>query len=108
MIQTKVGDRREKSIREEIHMTVREFMEVWSDNVSVKVYQTPIKEIDKCNELVHRQTGSVDVLLDSNQNYLYFNLDYALENDGLIVVVCTANKEQEQSIIDAHKGIKRR
>lgn len=89
-------------------MTVREFMEVWADNISIKVYQTPIKAIDKCNDLVHRQTGSVDVLLDSNQNYLDFNLDYALEDDGLIIVVCTANKEQEQRTINAHKGIKRR
>ena len=89
-------------------MTVREFMKVWPDDISIKVYQTPIKEIDKCNELVLRQTGSTDVLLNSNQNYLDFNLDYALEDDGLIIVVCTANKEQEQRIIDTHKGIKRR
>ena len=49
-------------------MTVREFMSMWVDDISIKVYQRSIKKIDKCNDLVHRQTGSIDVLINSNQN----------------------------------------
>lgn len=89
-------------------MTVKEFMSMWVDDISIKVYQKPIKKIDKCDDLVCRQTGSIDVLLNSNQNYLDFEIEYLMEDDGLIIVVCMANEEQEQKIIDGHKGIKRR
>lgn len=84
-------------------MTVREFMALWVDDVSMKVYQVPIKEIDKCEELVHRQTGSVDVLINSNQTYLDFEIQNLQYDDGLIIVVCKANSEQKQRIINSHK-----
>jgi len=84
-------------------MTVRKFMALWVDNVNMKVYQTPIKEIDKCTDLVCRQTGSVDVLINSNQNYLDFEILNLQYEDGLIVVVCEANEEQKQKIISSHK-----
>ena len=76
-------------------MTVREFMAMWVDDISIKVYQRPIKEIDKCDALIHRQTGSIDVLINSNQNYLDFEVEYLMQDDDLIIVVCKANKEQE-------------
>lgn len=85
-------------------MTVREFMSMWVDDISMKVYQRPIKKIDKCNDLVPRQTGSIDVLINSNQNYLDFEIEYLMDDDGLIVVVCKANEEQEQRTIEAYKS----
>lgn len=84
-------------------MTVREFMSLWVDNVSIKVYQRPIEEIDKCSDLVYRQTGSVDVLINSNQNYLDFKILNLQYDDGIIVIVCEANEEQKQKIINSHK-----
>lgn len=85
-------------------MTVREFMAMWADDISMKVYQRPIKKIDKCDDLVHRQTGSIDVLINSNQNYLDFEVEYLMQDDDLIIVVCKANKEQEQRTVDAYKS----
>ena len=84
-------------------MTVREFMALWVDNVSIRVYQEPIKEIDIYPDLVCRQTGSVDILINSNQNYLDFEIVNLQYDDGLIIVVCKANEEQKQRIINSHK-----
>lgn len=84
-------------------MTVRQFLALWVDNISVRVYQEPIIEIDKYEDLVHRQTGSVDVLLNSNQNYLDFKIVNLQDDDGLVIVVCKANEEQERKIVESHK-----
>ena len=85
-------------------MTVREFMSMWVDNISMKIYQRPIKKIDKCDDLVLRQTGSTDVLINSNQNYLDFEIESLMDDDGRIVVICKANKEQEQRTINAYRS----
>ena len=85
-------------------MTVKEFMSMWVDDISIKVYQRPIEKIDNCNALVHRQTGSIDVLINSNQNYLDFEIEHLMDDDGLIIVVCKANEEQEQRTIEAYKS----
>ena len=84
-------------------MTVKEFMSLWIDDVNMVVYQEPIKEIDNCKDLVRRQSGSVDVLINSNQNYLDFEIVNLQDDDGRIVVVCKANKEQEERTIRAYK-----
>ena len=84
-------------------MTVREFMALWVDNVSMRVYQEPIKEIDIYPDLVCRQTGSVDVLINSGQNYLDFEILNLQFDNGLIIVVCKANEEQIQEIINSYK-----
>lgn len=85
-------------------MTVREFMSMWVDDISMKIYQRPIKKIDKCDDLVLRQTGSIDVLINSNQNYLDFEIESLMDDDGRIVVICKANKEQEQRTINAYRS----
>ena len=84
-------------------MTVREFMALWVDSVGMRVYQKPIKEIDKYPDLICRQTGSVDVLINSNQNYLNFEILNVQYDDGLIIIVCEANEKQKQRIINSHK-----
>lgn len=85
-------------------MKVREFMELWADDISIKVYQEPIKQIDKRGGLVCRQVGSINVLINSNQNYLDFDIVNLQYDDGLIIIVCKANKEQEQRTINAYRS----
>jgi len=83
-------------------MIVKDFLERWADDVCIKVFQKPIKEIDVCNGLVHRQTAPVFIMLESNQNYLDYELEYFAVDHGSIIVVCKANKEQERKTIEAH------
>jgi len=85
-------------------MTVREFMSLWVDDVSMVVYQIPIKEIDKNTSLVRRQSGNVDVLINSNQNYLDFEIVNLQDDNGRIVITCKANKEQARKTIEAYKS----
>ena len=74
-------------------MKVREFLELWADDISIKIYQEPIKQIDKNEELVCRQVGSINTLINSNQNYLDFDIVNLQYDNGLIIIVCKANKE---------------
>lgn len=83
-------------------MTVREFLKLWVDNIDVRVYQFPIKKIDRSSALVCRQTADVATLLNSNQNYLDFNIENLQMNDDLLCVVCKANDEQSKKIIDSY------
>ena len=84
-------------------MTVREFLALWVVNVSIRVYQEPIEEIDKYPDLICRQAGSVNVLINSNQNYLDFEISNLQLDDGVIVIICAANEEQKQKIISSYK-----
>ena len=87
-------------------MTVREFLQKYSKNREIgdiHVYQEPIKEIDGCPALVHRYTGSVEISLNSNQNYLNFEYVYYIhQNETGLIVICKPNAEQRQAIIDAY------
>ena len=80
-------------------MTVREFLKLWADSIGVKVCQIPIKKIDR---LVCRQIADVDTLLDSNQNYLDFNIEsLQMDNDLLCVVCSKASDKQSKKTIGA-------
>lgn len=84
-------------------MTVRQLL---SNNLSleIKVFQVPIKEIDNNVSLVKRYQGEISVALNSNQNYLDFEVEYLYHDNGYLVIICKANKEQEQRTINAHKN----
>lgn len=73
-------------------MTVREFLSLWVDNVSIKIYSASAAE--QFHNLNHCQTDTVDVLINSNKDFL----DYYVENlqlDGdLITVVCKERIEK--------------
>lgn len=84
-------------------MTVRELLNNQTE-CEIKIYQVPIKEIDSCKELVMRYQGEISVSLDSNQNYLDFEVEYYYHDNGYLVVVCKANKEQEQRTINAYRS----
>ena len=84
-------------------MTVRELLNNQTER-EVKVYQVPIKDIDSCKELVMRYQGEISVSLDSNQNYLDFEVEHYYHDNGYLVVVCKANKEQEQRTINAYRS----
>lgn len=84
-------------------MTVKELLNKQTE-CEIKVYQVPIKEIDSCKELVKRYQGEISVSLNSNQNYLNFEVEHYYHDNGYLVVVCKANKEQEQKTIKAYKS----
>lgn len=83
-------------------MTVRELLNTQVE-CEIKVYQVPIKEIDSCKELARRYQGEISVSLNSHQNYLDFEVEHYYHDNGYLVVVCKANKEQEQRIINVYK-----
>ena len=85
-------------------MNVKEFLKNIDYNAEIKVFQEPIKEIDSCPALVKRYQGKVIIALDSNQNYLNFEIRNWYKDDGYFVFICKANKEQEKAIIDAYKS----
>lgn len=84
-------------------MTVKELLEKQS-KCEIKVYQEPIKEIDSCKELVTRYQGEISVSLNSNQNYLDFEVENYYYDDGDLMIVCKANEEQKERIINSYKG----
>ena len=74
---------------------------------AMKLYGTEnffIEEIDSCEELVKRYQGEVSVSLNSNQNYLDFEVECFYHDNGYLVVVCKANKEQEQRTINTYRS----
>lgn len=85
-------------------MNVREFLQNRDKNVEIKVFQQPIKEIDSCVEMVKRYQGEITVALNSNQNYLDFGIENWYHDDGYLVVICKANRNQEQKTINAYKS----
>lgn len=85
-------------------MTVREFLRLWTDNVTIKVYQIPIWKIDKNPSSVHRQTADIDTMINSNQNFLDFEIENLQMDQNLIIVVCKANEEQEKWTIAAYNN----
>ena len=85
-------------------MNVREFLQNRDKNVEIKVFQQPIKELDGCVEMVKRYQGEIVVALNSNQNYLDFEIENWYHDDGYLVVTCKANREQEQRTINAYKS----
>lgn len=84
-------------------MTVKQLL---SNNLSleIKVFQVPIKEIDSNTSLVKRYQGEISVALNSNQNYLDFEVEYLYHDNGYLVIICKANKEQEQKTINAYRS----
>lgn len=84
-------------------MTVRELLNNQTE-CAIKIYQMPIKKIDSRKELVMRYQGEISVSLNSNQNYLDFEMEHYYHDNGYLVVVCRANKEQEQRTINAYRS----
>ena len=84
-------------------MTVRELLNNQT-YCEIKVYQVPIREIDSCKKLVRRYQGEIFVSLNSNQNYLDFEVERFYHDNGYLVVVCKANKEQEQRTINTYRS----
>lgn len=83
-------------------MTVKEFLEKQNKDINIKVYQPPIKEIDSCKELVQRYYGEVWVALNSNRNYLKYELEHYYTENGILTIICKASREQEMEIINAY------
>lgn len=73
----------------------------------IKVYQVPIGKIDSCKELVRRYQGSVEVSVNSNQNYLEFEVLHYYHDDGFLIVICKADEKQEQRTIKAYRSVEK-
>lgn len=84
-------------------MKVREFLEKQTE-CEIKVYQVPIKEIDSCKELVKRYQGNIKVSVNSNQNYLDFEVKHFYHDNEYLIIVCEANEEQKQRTIKAYRN----
>lgn len=83
-------------------MTVKEFLEKQDKDINIKVYQPPITEIGGCKELVQRYYGEVWVALNSNRNYLKYNVEHYYHDNGCLVIICVASREQEMEIVNAY------
>ena len=85
-------------------MTVKQLLSNKLTSLEIKVFQVPIKEIDNSVGLVRRYQGEISVALNSNQNYLDFEVEYLYHDNGYLVIICKANKEQEQKTINAYRS----
>lgn len=84
-------------------MTVKQLL---SNKLSleIKVFQVPIKEIENNVGLVRRYQGEISVALNSNQNYLDFEVEYLYHDNGYLVIICKANEKQERRTINAYRS----
>lgn len=86
-------------------LTVKQLLLNKMSSSEIKVFQVPIKEIEpNIVGLVKRYEGEVSVALNSNQNYLDFEIEYLYHDDGYLVIICKANKEQERRIVNAYRS----
>lgn len=83
-------------------MTVKEFLQKQENNIYIKVYQPPIKEIDSCTALVKRYEGSVLIAVGSNVNYFEYEMEYYYTDNEILFIICKPNKEQEMETIRAY------
>ena len=65
-------------------MKVKDFLNLWFDDISFKVYEKLIPS----NTLVHRQTNSISNLLNSNEKFLEYEVIGLQMNNDLIVMTC--------------------
>lgn len=84
-------------------MTVKQLLSNKA-SLEIKVFQVPIKEIENNVGLVRRYQGEISVALNSNQNYLDFEVEYLYHDNGYLVIICKANEEQKRRTINAYKS----
>lgn len=63
-----------------------------------------IEEIDTCKNLVRRYQGNIKTSLESNQNYLDFEVKQFHHNNGVLIIVCEADEIQRQITIKRHRN----
>lgn len=80
-------------------MLVREILSLVHRQTVIKVYQTAIKVFGNNEEPVLRQYADVGTLLDSNQNYLDYEVIDLRQTEGIITLTCKANREQEGAVV---------
>lgn len=78
-------------------------------SIEVKIYQPSIREIDPCPDDVCRFKGSIDVVLDSNQNFLWYpvtgTMKRSLDCGSLIYLIIQTQPRPDQikKTIDTHR-----
>lgn len=66
-------------------MTLRQYLSLWTDNVSMKLYTHETKG------LKHIETDTVDNLIDSDKEFLNYEIDNLQMDDDLLVVILNKN-----------------
>lgn len=80
-----------------------------NSSIEVKIYQPSIREIDPCPDDVCRYKGSIDIVLDSNQNFLRYPvtdiIKRSLGRGSLIYLTIQTQPlpEQIRETIDTHR-----
>ena len=80
-----------------------------NSRIEVKIYQPSIREIDPCPDDVCRFKGNINVVLDSNQNFLWYPVagvtKQTLGRGSLIHLTIQTQPlpEQIRETIDAHR-----
>lgn len=85
-------------------MIVKELLNLIEYHDNVKILQMPIKALNNGYKIIERQCGECTILLNSNNNYLNFEILNIKTIDNIINICCIANKEQENKIIKAHNS----
>ena len=89
-------------------VTVKQKLQViplkYSQVCECEIYQLPIQLIDPCPDPVCRYRGPIKTCLESNQNFLEFEVcKYKIFNNK-VLIICKANIEQERRTIDAYRS----
>ena len=82
-------------------MTVKDLLETINTETNIIVRQKPISRIDSFCGLVERQRGACGVLLDSNQNYLDYEVLKTESYGDTVEITCKASPAQEIRVINA-------
>lgn len=69
-----------------------------------EIHQLPIPLIDSCPDPVCRYRGPIRNCLESNQNFLEFEVRKYGIFDNKILIICKANAKQERHTIDAYRS----
>lgn len=69
-------------------MTIREFLSLWIDDVTIEVYMIKKPIIDNFHDLEHCMTANVDVMINCNKDFLDYTVENLQMNNDLIIVVC--------------------
>lgn len=69
-----------------------------------EINQLPIQLIDSCPDPVCRYRGPISTCLESNQNFLEFEVRKCGVFGNKVLIICKANTKQERRTIDAYRS----
>lgn len=88
------------TVKRRLQAIPREYLRVYD----CEIYQMPIRLIDPCPDVVCRYRGSIQTCLESNQNFLEFEVRKCEIYGNKAMIICEANADQEHRTIDAYRS----